>query len=153
MSETGTVTVRFRVEGDSSGSSLVGADRMAARPVGGDHYRLTDHPLHALGVARADIVEALPDAEGRLWATSVVEHGGHLALRVLPAAGHLDALTDRLAGLPVAQRRSADGQVVALDVPPDADLAAVKAVLDAGAHDGHWTYHESLVSDAWHALP
>lgn len=150
--EAGAVTVRFRVHGDESGSSLVGADTMAAVPVGGDHYRLTESPLHALGVARADVVEALPDADGHLWATTVIEHGGHLSLRVLPAEGGPESVVDALGTPPLTVRRSHDGRVITVDVPPGADLAAVKAALDDGTHDGRWTYHESLVSDAWHAL-
>jgi Domain of unknown function (DUF4265) len=41
--------------------------------------------------------------------------------------------------------------MVALDVPPDADLAAVKRLLREGERDGWWEYEESCTGDAWQA--
>jgi hypothetical protein len=41
--------------------------------------------------------------------------------------------------------------MVALDVPPDADLAAVKRLLREGERDGWWEYEEGCTGDAWQA--
>jgi hypothetical protein len=41
--------------------------------------------------------------------------------------------------------------LVALDVPPDADSAAVKRLLREGEHDGWWEYEEGCIGDAWEA--
>ncbi len=154
--EMGVVTVRFQLHPDESGWPAVDVEEIGATHAGGDHYRLTGSPLYAWGVARGDVVEALADSDGLLWATSVVEHSGHLSLRVLPEAeGTLDtdAAVGSFAALRVEGRAARDHAVVALDVPPEADLEAVKRLLADGERDGRWSIHEALVSDEWRALP
>ena len=42
--------------------------------------------------------------------------------------------------------------MVALDVPPDVDLAAVKRLLREGTHAGWWEYEEGCIGDAWLAV-
>ncbi|WP_319461400.1 hypothetical protein [Micromonospora sp. RTP1Z1] len=43
-------------------------------------------------------------------------------------------------------------EMVALDVPPRADMHAVKALVTAGEADGHWTFEEGCIGDAWAAI-
>ncbi|MEV0392166.1 hypothetical protein [Polymorphospora rubra] len=38
-----------------------------------------------------------------------------------------------------------------IDVPPDADLHAVRRLPDAGQRDGWWAYEELCVTDTWTA--
>lgn len=150
-------TVRFQLHRDESGWPPVDIEHMPAAAAGGDHYRLEHSPLFAWNIAAGDLVEALPDADGLLWATTVAEHSGHLALRALPhpdgpLRGAPDRVLEAFAPLGVRGRVTRTPPVAALDVPPDANLSAVRALLEDGHRDGRWTYQEALVSDAWRAL-
>jgi len=39
--------------------------------------------------------------------------------------------------------------IVALNVPPDVDLGAVKRLLRQGVDDGWWDYEEGCIGQAW----
>lgn len=84
--------------------------------------------------------------------------GEHLAVPVLPACRvehigvhHRDACRDQLAPLGVTGEGFERYRLVALDVPPYADIAAVKRLLHDGTRDGWWEYEEGCISDVWQA--
>ncbi len=39
--------------------------------------------------------------------------------------------------------------IVALTIPPDADLAGIKRTLQQGGVDGSWAYEEGCISGEW----
>ena len=43
-------------------------------------------------------------------------------------------------------------RLVALDIPPTADIAAIKALLAAGESDERWGYDEGCIDDRWRGL-
>lgn len=86
----------------------------------------------------------------------VLEHAGHLTVRVLPLG---DREVDTLAALILEfNNLGADCEgdqhhgLLALDIPPSTRLAPVKECLDHGAADGRWEYEEGLANDSWLAL-
>ncbi|MGW7045141.1 DUF4265 domain-containing protein [Streptomyces avermitilis] len=42
-------------------------------------------------------------------------------------------------------------RMVALDVPPDADLTRIRKLLEHGEPKGWWHWEEGAVTDAWRA--
>jgi uncharacterized protein DUF4265 len=80
-----------------------------------------------------------------LWATDKVEWSGNCTVRVVPyqkgpLAGSRQAVLDAFARLGVDGEGLQQYGIVALNVPPDIDLGAVKRLLYQGVEDGWWEY-------------
>ena len=85
-----------------------------------------------------------------------VQWSGYCTIRIIPfREGTLDGSRQRVlhafAPLGVTGEGIERYGMVALDVPPDADLAAVKRLLGEGSRDGWWEYDEGRIGDAWQA--
>jgi hypothetical protein len=63
--------------------------------------------------------------------------------------GDLQAALDRFAPLGVTGEGIAQYGMVALTVPPDAELGAVKQLLRQGGSEGWWDHEEGCIGDAW----
>lgn len=150
--------VRFALEVDADGWPPVSSEGLWAEPLGGDRYRIDNTPWFVRGVASDDVVSATADADGVLWATQGLSWSGRLTIRVIPSregplGGSLQGVLDAFEPLGVTGEGAEPAwPIVALDVPPDADLARVKALLRKGQADGRWDYEESCVSDEWNEL-
>lgn len=151
------VKIRFELAQDDDGWPPVGGESLWAFDLGYDRYRLDNTPWFVRGVACYDVVEALaPDADSVPVVHQVLEHSGHLTVRVLPldAGGRdtLAALIREFNALGVDCEGDQVRDLLALDVPPSIRLAPVKEHLDRGTADGRWKYEEGLVNDFWQAL-
>lgn len=126
-----------------------------AQPLGDGRYILETPPWYVREMAVDDIVQVAVHDDGTLWIAGLVTAGGRLTVRVLPLAdGPLggDAAAVRVVFAPLGVRTgppSPEHGIVALDIPGDGDLRAIKALLIAGESDGSWDVDESRVSDAW----
>ncbi|MEV6923724.1 DUF4265 domain-containing protein [Dactylosporangium sp. NPDC051485] len=95
-------------------------------------------PLTAAGAAERGGVE--------FWAVGWVAASGHSVVRILPHPGgplgpSAKAVHERLAPFGLGgESFSAEFPLVAVDVPPDADLAGLKRLLRAGVEQGWWAY-------------
>jgi len=91
-----------------------------------------------------------------LLAGELLRWSGHCTIRVNPfRAGPLGGsgqrVLDAFAPLGVTGEGIEQFGIVALDVAPGADIAAVQRVLRDGERDGWWEYEEGCVGDAWRA--
>lgn len=133
------------------------AEGLWATPLGPDTARVDDVPFLQDGVAQGDVVRFETDADGVHWARERVAASGHCTIRVLavpsgPLGPHASAVHDRLAGFGLGgEVFSASFPLVAYDVPGDADLAGIKAVLTAGEADGWWQYEVGCATEQWRA--
>lgn len=148
------VKIRFRLPQDEDGWPPVESEGVWAEPLGGDNYKIANTPWFVRGLATDDIVAAVADSDGVWWATERVRWSGRLTVRVIPwddgpLHGNRKAVLDAFAPLGVTGEGVEKFGIVALDIPPDADLRAVKMLLSAGQSDGRWDYEEGCVSDAW----
>ncbi|SCG56166.1 protein of unknown function [Micromonospora echinaurantiaca] len=125
--------------------------------VGPDTARICNVPFLQDGVAEGDVVRFLTDAHGAHWAAERVEPSGNCTVRVLPVpTGPLgrsaQAVHDRLAPFGLGgETFSPELPLVALTVPADADLPAIKATLLRGQAEGWWHFEAACVTDAWRA--
>jgi Domain of unknown function (DUF4265) len=84
-----------------------------------------------------------------------VEASGNCTIRVLPVPDgplgrSVRAVHERFAGFGLGgEVFSTTFPLVALNVPADADLAAIKQLLESGKAQGWWEFEEGCVSDAW----
>ena len=80
---------------------------------------------------------------------------GNCTIRVIPLrggplAGSQQAVLDVFIPMGAAGEGYGPGlNVVALTVPPGADLAGIKRTLQQGEADGSWAYEEGCISSEW----
>ena len=118
------------------------ADWLWAEPLGSDRFRVESCPFFAYGISRDDVVLAVEPRGGdapRL--EDVMEKGGHRTLRMAldPAAelSHrpVQALLDALLQLGCTHE-ALRPKIVAIDLPPQVDVAVVTGLLQARVRDG-----------------
>lgn len=152
------VKVRFALDQDDSGWPPAESEGLWAHPVGGGQFRLDNTPWFVRGVAAGDVIEARSDDGGVLWFSKLLERGGRVVVRVIPRRdgplhGDRQAVVDAFARLGVlGEGMATPVNMVALDVGPDAPLAAVKGLLERGEADGRWHYEEGCVTEHWLGL-
>ena len=151
------VRVRFKLAIDEDGWPPVASEGLWAEPLGDGTYRIDNTPWFSRNLAADDVIRAVADDDGVLWATEKVEWSGRLTIRVIPfpegpLRGDMQAVLDAFEPLGVTGEGIDQYRIIALDVPPDVDLRAVRDLLVAGAADGRWDYEEGCVSDVWLAL-
>jgi hypothetical protein len=149
---SGWVEVNFRMSGGPATSMGMAAEALSA-----DKVRLPRAPWSAFNAAKGDIFRVRPDADGELWVEEKLEASGWCAIDVWvesdgpfgPVDDRVNVVLDKFA--PLGVTGTGMFWFAVLDVPPDADLAAVRRLLDKGKHDGWWEYGELCVTDAWKA--
>lgn len=122
--------------------------------LGDGTYRLDNLPWYAYRVSLGDVVEASPDADGRLHMVRVVRKSGNRTLRlVFPGADlHTDwpaairGIMDRLVELGCSYE-GANRRYQAVNVPPDADLVSVTSFLTEA--DLRWEYADPAYEDVY----
>jgi hypothetical protein len=148
------VRVRFKLPRDDDGWPPVASEGVWAVRLGVDLVRLDNVPWFARNVASGDTFRISTDSDGVLWATDKVEWSGSCTIRVIPfpegpLEGSLQAVLDSFAGLGVDGEGLQQFGIVALNVPPEADLGAVQRLLRQGVTDGWWDYEEGCIGEAW----
>jgi hypothetical protein len=140
-SSEGLVKVTFDLpERDGSGTT----ESFWAEPVGGNLYRLRNVPFYLYGFSEQDTVRA-EENEGRLAVTGIAERGGHSTYRILlPEQTTEDQFSKDWAPLGKlgCTYERATRRLVAVDVPPHADVYAVYDVLEKGETDRLWEFEE-----------
>lgn len=148
------VKVVFEVPQGDDGWPPVAREGVWAVPVTSDTVRLENSPWFVRGVANGDLVRVRRGEDGQLWADERLEWSGYCLIRIIPfrkgpLAGSRQRVLDVFAPLGVTGEGVEQFGMVALDVPSDVDLAAVKRLLHDGVRDGWWDYDEGCVGDAW----
>jgi hypothetical protein len=104
---------------------------------------LQNVPFYAPLVSWGDVV-TVKMKDGERWYQKTVEGSGHSTIRVILASEkHADRLKKGIKKLGGTYEESNVSTYVAIDIPPEADLAPVQALLAEGEKEGHWEYQES----------
>lgn len=148
------VKVWFSLEQDEDGWPPAGSEGLWAERVSDDVVRIDNSPWFVRGVACGDLVRITRESDGTLWAVEGLRPSERCTIRIIPfqegaLAGSLQAALDAFAPVGVTGEGIEQFGMVALDVPPDADLAAIQRLLRQGSDDGWWDYEEACVTDAW----
>lgn len=136
--ETSEALVRIRVPLDRGVEATGPADDwLWAEPLGAGRYRIESCPFFAYGVSRDDVVRTVDVAgEDAPRLEDVVEKGGHRTLRLAldPAVdladGAVQGLLERLLELGCTHEPLRP-KLVAIDVPPEVDVAVVAELLQS----------------------
>lgn len=125
---------------DPSESCGVLTERLWVEAVAGGGFRLRNTPFHAFGVSAEDVVRGeLRNDELHYLAVSV--RGGHSTYRLKLSPNNSDFLK-YWAPLQNLGCSYEEGPVLAVDVPPMANIYEVYALLEAGEAAGAWDFEE-----------
>ncbi|WP_218106592.1 DUF4265 domain-containing protein [Micromonospora pallida] len=147
------VKVRFRFA-PRDGWLPYDTEGLWAELVDPDRARVANVPFLQDGIAQGDVVRFTTD-DGVRWAVGRVEASGNCTIRVLPVPdGPLgrsaQAVHEQFARFGLGgEAFSRELPLVALHVPADADLAAIKGLLKSGEERGWWAFEEACITDAW----
>lgn len=141
---TGTDLVKIALPLDSSEWHGSGAETVWAERLSGEHFRLDNSPFYFFGLSYRDVVAATEDENGQLRFRSVYEHGGHSTYRLMRRAGTEESFAVLWHPLETlgCTYEGGPGRLVSVDVPPEADIHVVYALLEAGEKDGAWDLEE-----------
>ncbi|MEV8455541.1 DUF4265 domain-containing protein [Streptomyces sp. NPDC052095] len=129
-------------------------------PVGSDlgdgTVRLDNTPWFVRGVASGDVIRVDIDNDGLRWARETVHASENCTIRliVLKDGGSAAA---RQTALETFHRLGTTGEgieqfrMVALDIPPAADIQRIRKLLEHGDAKGWWHWEEGCVTAAWNA--
>ncbi|MCX5184346.1 DUF4265 domain-containing protein [Streptomyces sp. NBC_00268] len=147
------VHFRLEIEDDWPPTSV---ESLWAVDQGDGTVRLDNIPWFVRGVACGDVVAVEPDEEDVPWAGEVVRRSENCTIRliVLREGGTGAA---RQSVINAFRELGVDGEgieqfrMVALDVPPTADLAKVQELLNHGVAKEWWHMEEGCITAEWRA--
>ncbi|MEU0787168.1 DUF4265 domain-containing protein [Streptomyces sp. NPDC006173] len=146
------VHFRLEVEDDWPPASV---ESLWAVDQGDGTARLDNVPWFVRGVGCGDIVATETDDEGVRWAGEVVRRSQNCTIRliVFRDGGSAEA---RQSVINAFQELGVDSEgmerfgMIALDVPPGADLAKVQRLLNHGVAEEWWDIEEGCITSEWH---
>lgn len=147
------VLFRMELDGDWPPASV---ESLWAVDLGDGTVRLANTPWFVRGIACGDVIAVEADEHGDLWAGETVAPSPNCTIRliVLKDGGSTAALRSVL---DVFHRLGTTGEgiekfgMVALDVPPEAELPKIRRLLEHGDAKGWWHWEEGCVTEAWKA--
>ncbi|MDG4798188.1 DUF4265 domain-containing protein [Micromonospora sp. WMMD1082] len=126
-----------------------------ATRVGEDLARVRNVPFLQDGVAEDDVVRFVTDADGLHWSVEQVQASGNCTVRVLPnpdgplgrsaQAVHAEFTAFNLGGEVFSEQLP----LVAFNIPADADLTAIKMLLERGQNNDWWHYEVGSGTPRW----
>ncbi|MFD9573193.1 DUF4265 domain-containing protein [Streptomyces sp. NPDC059982] len=148
------VKVHFRMDIGEYGWPPASVESLWAVELGDGTVRLDNTPWFVRGVASGDIIQVELDGEGVRWAGETVRASENCTIRliVLKDGGSAAA---RQSALEIFHKLGTTGEgierygMVALDIPPEADLPRIQKLLEHGAVEGWWHWEEGCVTAAW----
>jgi hypothetical protein len=115
-----------------------------AQPRSDGTYVVSNIPFYARGISRGDVVAAEPE-DGILKFRRVIQHGGHSTYRIYAnqgrAAPAVATLLQALTKLH-CEIEPATGELIAVDVLPEADIYEVYSTLEEAERSGAVDFQE-----------
>ncbi|WP_371776979.1 DUF4265 domain-containing protein [Streptomyces sp. NBC_01438] len=148
------VKVHFRLEVDEDGWPPASIESLWAVKLGNGTVRLDNTPWFVRGVASGDIVRVKLEDDGVLYARETIQSSRNCTIRLIVLKDEGSAAA-RQTVLETFHRLGTTGEgierfrMVALDVPPEADLPKIRKLLEHGAAKEWWHWEEGCVTSAW----
>ena len=138
------VKVRFEVSPD--GHTQVKTESLWAESVGDGRFRILNSPFFLFGISAEDVVAVKLTKDGLTY-ERVISRGGHSTYRVYLQGGRsIEDPEFRAHWEPIALEgatfENANGYFIAVDIPPDKNVAAIYKLLALGEDDRIWAFEE-----------
>ena len=141
----GRCKIAFRLTPDEDGYPPADWESLWAITRSDGCYEIDNIPFFARGVASGDLVSA-HESLGQLVFEQVLQSGGHSTLRVIMTdLARKDEIRSRLLILGCESEGSHLPSLFSVDVPPDADYAAVSSLLAQEEDQGVLEYEEAAL--------
>ncbi|MFH9617196.1 DUF4265 domain-containing protein [Streptomyces pratensis] len=146
--------VHFRMEVDEDGWPPASIESLWAVKLGNGTVRLDNTPWFVRGVASGDIIRVEVEDDGVLYARETIQPSQNCTIRLIVLKDEGSAAA-RQTVLETFHRLGTTGEgierfrMVALDVPPEADLPKIRKLLEHGAAKEWWHWEEGCVTSAW----
>ena len=137
------VKISFELEPDTWHGHA--RESLWAEKVGGNRYRLKNSPFYARGASFEDIIVAESDRDGQLVFRNISICGGHSTYRIMLQVSVKDPIfQERWSPLEKlgCSFEGVGGKLLAIDVPPAAEIHEVYSLLQAGQEAGVWDFEE-----------
>ncbi|MEU3795552.1 DUF4265 domain-containing protein [Streptomyces fructofermentans] len=150
------VMVRLRLDTDEDGWLPASDENLWAVDLGDGTVRLDNIPWFVRGAASGDIIRIEPDADGFLWAGETAQPSQNCTSRLI-VQKYAGSVAARQSLLEAFHRLGATGEgierfrMVALDVPPQADLMKIRELLERDETKEWWHWEKGCVTPAWEA--
>lgn len=134
------VRVLFQIEPDAWHGSVT--ERLWAEPIGHGRFRLQNTPFFAFGVSFLDVVFG-EERDGELVFSGISLRGGHSTYRLMPMKerrGEFSQYWTPLEDLGCSYEE--EGRVLAVDVPPNANIYKIYDLLEEGHSANVWDFEE-----------
>lgn len=144
---------RLEIEDDWPPASV---ESLWAVEQGDGTARLDNVPWFARGMACGDVVATASDEEGVQWAGEVVRRSENCTIRLIVlwdggSGAARQSVISAFRELGVFGEGIERFGMVALDVPPTADLAKVQRLLNHGVTKEWWDMEEGCITAQWRA--
>ncbi len=120
----------------------IATERLWAEPVGHGRFRLRNTPFFAFGVSFHDVVFG-EERKGQIMFSGVSLRGGHSTYRLMPEKTRRGDFPRYWAPLQeLGCSYEEEGRVLAVDVPPHANINEAYVLIEEGYSAGVWDFEE-----------
>lgn len=138
--------IKLAIELDPSAWHGYAVESVWVEPLSDRTARIDNVPFYALGMSCGDVVE-MAVVDGRFQFVAILEPGGHSTYRIFLLGDTTRESPDfRSRWAPLEElgcsMEGATERLLAIDVPPDADIHRVCELLEAGERSGTWDFEE-----------
>jgi hypothetical protein len=127
----------------------VAVETIWCEPLGRGRYKVDNIPFFIRLLAVDDVVNAKGRGDDLRRFTGLAQYAGHCTIRLIPADPvDVPAIRAELVELGCTSEFDGGHRLIAIDIPPAADIPAVKRAILAAA-GGRWEYEEGSISAGW----
>ena len=140
--------LKFTLEKDAEGYPPADYEWVWVTPCGDDVYEIDNIPFFAKCVAVGDKVEAAENSQGELCYKAHSDYSGHSTFRVIifdPTK--MPDLRRSLEELGCASELSHLPSLIAVDLPKEVNISAVRHMLELGEAKELWEIEEACIWD------
>lgn len=142
---TGHVKIFFDLDRDDDYPPFEVESVRAVKIVDG-MFRIDNIPFYVRGIALGDVVRATLTGNGALHFDSIAKTSGHSTLRIVFFEANVrDYVCKELEALGCQWEGAYEPSLIAVDVPPSSNLAAVLKILVDGCENGFLDYEEGVI--------
>ncbi|HEX2767136.1 MAG TPA: DUF4265 domain-containing protein [Candidatus Limnocylindria bacterium] len=143
---TRLVRVRFPLARETVHYPPASEETLWSEELGEGRYRVDNIPFFVRGIAVDDVVEATSGDEMPTF-LRLLQPSGHSTMRVIVYdAEEVAKVREEFHLLGCATESMSNSRLIAIDVPPSADLARVRSQLERGHAEERWDYEEAAVA-------
>ncbi|MDQ1817279.1 DUF4265 domain-containing protein [Massilia scottii] len=143
----GMVKVFFDLE-QVDGFPPVSVESLWAEKNDNGLFKIANIPFYVMGIALGDEISARLELNGELKFDSLVNSHGHSTIRmVFFELDSRDELIRKIEALGCAWEGSHEPSLIAIDVPPSADLSQILSFLSEGFSQDLFDYQEGAIRE------